>query len=105
MNNLTRRFNIGDRVQVKMDLHPSYHRTPAYIQGKTGKVELIYGSYHNPEGLAYGYDGIPKQFLYQVSFIQRDVWQKEQYNGLSKDTVCVDLYDHWLETDKESRSA
>lgn len=103
MNNPTRRFNIGDRVMVRVDSNIPYHRTPAYIQGKTGKVEIIYGSYRNPEKLAYGNDEISEQFLYQVSFLQLDVWQGDRYNGLHNDTVCVDLYDHWLEIDQEGR--
>lgn len=105
MNNPTRRFNIGDRVHVRMDSNLAYHRTPAYVQGKIGKVETIYGTYLNPEGLAYGCREISEQFLYQVSFLQRDVWRRDRYNGLHNDTVCVDLYDHWLEIDNDSRSA
>ena len=99
------RFNPGDRVQVRMSSHPGHCRTPAYIQGKAGQVEVICGSYHNPEGLAYGHDGLPKQFLYQVAFLQRDIWGEAQYNGPSNDTVCVDLYDHWLETAQVSRTS
>ena len=90
------RFKPGDRVRVKVGSPPGHVRTPAYIQGKTGWVEVLYGTYGNPERLTYGSKGLPMQALYRVAFRQLDVWEG-RYSGTLDDTICVDLYDHWLE--------
>ena len=90
------RFKPGARVRVRVASPTGHYRTPTYIQGKLGQVQAVYGAYNNPEELAYGRDGLPKQPLYKVVFLQRDVW-KDRYNGTSGDTISVDLYDHWLE--------
>jgi nitrile hydratase len=70
-------------------------RTPAYIRGKTGWVETLHGRYRNPESLAYGGEGLPKQALYGVGFKQTDLWP--EYRGSPADSVYVDIYEHWLE--------
>lgn len=92
---MTPRFKPGDRVRVRADSRPGHIRTPAYIQGKTGEVAGIHGAFRNPEGLAYGRDGLPKQFLYLVSFDQRDLWKA--YRGSPGDTLLMDIYEQWLE--------
>lgn len=89
------KFNVGEKVRVR-DAHPMGHlRTPRYIMGKAGVVERICGEFGNPEDLAFGRDGTPKQSLYRVRFAQRDVWQG--YDDGAADTVDVELYEHWLE--------
>ncbi|MGH2541742.1 MAG: SH3-like domain-containing protein, partial [Ardenticatenaceae bacterium] len=70
---------------------------PWFIKGKVGRVEAIYGAFGNPETLAYGGDGLPKQPLYRVAFEQTDIWQ--DYGGPSQDKICVDVYQHWLEAE------
>lgn len=74
---------------------PGHFRTPTYIQGKIGTVEVIQGLFRNPESLAYGGDGLPKQFLYWVRFDQTHVW--ERYLGSPQDKLLIDIYEHWLE--------
>ena len=54
------------------------------------------GRHGNPEQLAYGASGLPRQPLYRLVFLQREVWGA-RYNGRANDTVCLDIYDHWLE--------
>lgn len=93
---VTPRFAPGMRVRVIIATPPHHYRTPSYVQGKVGYVEVLYGLFRNPESLAYGKDGLPQIPLYQVLFLQTDVW-KERYAGPSHDTISVDLYDHWLE--------
>ena len=89
------RFQKGDRVRVRVD-YPSHHfRTPAYIQGKLGRVEALSGFFSNPESLAHGGSGLPQIPLYRVEFPQTEVWAG--YQGSPADTVLVDIYDHWLE--------
>lgn len=87
-------FRIGDSVTVN-EAYPIGHvRTPFYIRGKTGVVERICGAYPNPEELAYARDGLPRQPLYRVRFLQTEVWP--DYSGQSEDTIDVEIYQHWL---------
>jgi nitrile hydratase len=74
---------------------PRHIRTPAYIQGKTGRIEAVHGAFRNPESRAYGGDGLPKQHLYLVSFDLNDVWGRDQ--APRQDRLLIDLYEHWLE--------
>ncbi|MDP6550383.1 MAG: nitrile hydratase subunit beta [Dehalococcoidia bacterium] len=89
------RFQPGDRVQVRVGSPPHHIRTPAYIQGKTGRVETLCGVFPNPESLAYGGSGLPKQPLYRVQFDQTEIW--ESYRGPAIDQLLIDIYQHWLE--------
>jgi len=90
------KFKPGDRVRVMANPAARGHvRTPGYLQGKIGSVEGIHGAFRNPESLAYGGDGLPKQFLYLVRFDQVRLWEK--YGGSSQDRLLVDIYEHWLE--------
>jgi len=62
-------------------------------------IEAIHGAYRNPETLAHGGDGLPKQFLYLVRFDQADIW--EEYGSSQRDTLLIDIYEHWLEENDE----
>ena len=70
-------------------------RTPFYIRGKIGRIDQVLGEFLNPELLAYGHDGLPKQILYKVVFSQGEVW--DRYQASSEDKLYVDIFDHWLE--------
>ena len=87
-------FRTGDRVRVRVDSPPHHFRTPTYIQGKTGRVVTLFGAFPNPESLAHGGTGLPKQRLYQVEFVQNEVW--DRYQGPGSDKILVDIYEHWL---------
>ena len=78
-----------------MGTPPGHYRTPTYIQGKTGRVVALCGIFPNPESLAHGGDGLPKQPLYRVEFDQNRVWPV--YTGSFDDKLWVDIYEHWLE--------
>jgi nitrile hydratase len=88
-------FSVGDCVSVRVAYPPGHVRTPFYIRGKTGVVERICGEFANPEELAYGRDGLPKQPLYRVRFQQSDVWT--DYTGSKNDTLVIEISEHWLE--------
>ncbi len=90
-------FAIGQRVRV-LDLPSTGHvRTPRYVRGKRGVVERICGRFRRPEDLAYGrYDG-PRETLYRIRFAQHDMWPG--YRGAARDTLDVDVYEHWLAED------
>ena len=89
------RYHPGDRVRVAARPHHGHHRTPAYLKGRTGRIERFHASFTNPETRAYGQDGLPEVPLYHVSFAQRDVWPP--YRGGARDRICVDVFEHWLE--------
>lgn len=89
------RFRPGDRVRV-IAIHPPGHiRTPYYIRGKSGVIERLCGAFGNPEELAFGRTGRPRQPLYRVRFAQNHVWP--DYRGPIADTIDIEIYQHWLE--------
>lgn len=89
------RYKPGDRVQIRTGFPPGHIRTPAYIRGKTGWIQSVHGEFRNPESLGFGGDGLPKRPLYLVAFKQTEVW--DRYGGSPRDTLYVDIYEHWLE--------
>jgi nitrile hydratase len=88
-------FVAGDRVLIRWADPPGHLRTPYYIRGKSGVVERYLGEFANPEELAFGRSGLPKQPLYRVRFKQTDIWP--DYRGRPDDTVDIEIYQHWLE--------
>ena len=90
-------FKVGQRVLVKDGDPPGHIRTPFFLRGKPGVIESIHGEFRTPEELAYGKEGLPKKPLYLVRFLQKDVWP--DYRGPAADTVCADIYEHWLDAD------
>ena len=89
-------FKPGDRVRIKADRPPGHVRTPAYVRGKIGWIERVHGQFRDPEKLAYGLDGLPRQTLYLVGLRQTHLWPA-RYAESPRDTLYVDLYEHWLE--------
>ena len=89
------RFAAGDQVLVKVGNPPTHYRTPMYVQGKTGRVDTLWGAFRNPESLAYGGNGVPRQPLYRVEFAQKDLWYN--YQGPETDKLLIDIYQNWLE--------
>ena len=90
------KFQAGDQVRIRVGVPPTHFRTPEYVQGKHGQIETSWGPFPNPEGLAYGGDGLPAQPLYLVKFAQTDLWK--EYKGAAQDTLLLDIYENWLET-------
>ncbi len=91
---MTTRFKHGDKVRVLLTHPPGHRRTPHYIRGKIGIVEVACGAFANPEELAYGFDGLPLKEVYKIRFAQTDVWP--EYRGPDHDTVDIDIFEHWL---------
>jgi len=92
------RFAPSDSVTVRRAFPPGHVRTPYYIRGKTGSIAQVLDSFANPEELAFGRDGLPKRPLYRVRFAQSHVWP--DYSGCTGDTIDVELYEHWLESEE-----
>lgn len=97
---LSPRFKPGDCVAVRFAEPPGHVRTPFYIRGKRGVIERLCGAFANPEELAYGRDGLPRQPLYRVRFRQCEVWP--DYRGGAQDSIDVEIYQHWLEAVSEA---
>lgn len=92
---MSERFTVGARVHVRRIHPPGHVRTPHYLRGRDGVVEQVAGRYANPEELAYGRDGLPREALYRVRFTQAELWP--DYAGAAGDTLVADIYEHWLE--------
>lgn len=89
-------FSVGETVRVRWATPPGHVRTPYYCRGLSGTVERICGKFHNPEELAYGRTGDQVVTLYRVRFAQKTLWP--DYTGPAKDTVDIEVFEHWLET-------
>jgi hypothetical protein len=88
-------YRPGDRVKVRKAYPLGHIRTPFYIRGHSGVIERICGTFGNPEELAQMRSGEPKQPLYRVRFLQKDVWP--EYRGNAEDVLEVEIFQHWLE--------
>ena len=89
------RYKPGDPVRVNAENPPDYCLTPTYALGKIGRVVELRGAFLNPESLAYGGSGIPKEPLYTVELDQPQVWGK--YDGSPRDKICLDIWQLSLE--------
>jgi nitrile hydratase len=96
---MSERFNSGDPVRVRADHPPGHIRTPFYIRGKVGRVGGVLFWYRNAEERAFGRDGLPEQPVYHVHFEQHRLWP--DYQGPERDSLVVDIYEHWLEPASE----
>ena len=94
------RFDVGDCVAVRAAYPIGHVRTPYYVRGKHGVIERLCGAFPNPEELAYARSGLPRQPLYRVRFLQRDLWA--DYAGQPADVVEVEIYQHWLEAEEQA---
>ena len=77
----------------------SYENILAEVRGKVGVIERYCGAFLNPEERAYGFDGLPKRYLYRVRFHQIDIWP--DYAGPTHDTLDLEIYEHWLSKAEE----
>jgi len=85
----------GTRVRVRAVGHAGHHRAPFYLKGRSGVVVRHLSTDRNPETLAYGQDGLPRVPIYQVRFVQAELWPG--YRGPRSDGLMADIQEHWLE--------
>ncbi len=88
------RFCVGSQVRVLHLGKTGHIRTPFYVRGRLGIVVEMCGYFLNPEELAVGNTAGPVVPLYRVKFRQTDLW--DDYSGSTLDTLCIEIYDHWL---------
>ena len=85
-------FRPGDKVRTR-NINPGGHtRLPRYARGKVGEIVLVHGAHVFPDSNAHG-KGENPQWLYTVRFTARELWGKD-----TKDSVCIDLWEPYLET-------
>jgi len=89
-------FAPGDKVRVVARETATHCRTPHYQRGKRGVVSRVFGTFPNPEQLAYHRIGVPHVPLYQVDFDYAEVWGKAAPNT----RISADIFQHWLEADR-----
>lgn len=97
---MSQRFKAGDRVIVKTGNPPGHVRTPSYLRGKHGVILGDFGAWPNPEQLAYGQPGWPRRTNYWVKFGMDEVWAGRG-SYAPGDSVTAEIYEHWLEPDKD----
>jgi nitrile hydratase subunit beta len=95
MEEIAPRFKPGDRVVVRRAYPIGHVRTPYYIRGCIGEIERVCGAFRNPEELAYARVDTSRVPLYRVRFAQNTVWP--DYRGNLRDSVDIEIYQHWLE--------
>ena len=90
-SNRPRGFAIGDHVRTR-NINPDGHtRSPRYARGHAGEIVTVHGTHVFPDSSAIG-KGDDPHWLYTVRFTARELWGKD-----SKDFVCLDLWEPYLE--------
>lgn len=93
---------VGTVVTIKSMMPPGHVRTPAYLRGKTGRIERSIAPFGNPEKLAYGLKA-ETQMLYRVRFTMADLWGDTADHP--QDTVDAEVYHHWIEPGEEHHAS
>jgi nitrile hydratase len=95
------RFSVGDRVRAR-NVHPTGHtRLPRYARGKRGTINQVRGVYVFPDTHAHGLGEQP-QPLYTVQFDGRELWGD---SSEAREAVHIDLWESYLEPDREGTGA
>jgi nitrile hydratase subunit beta len=84
-------FAIGDKVRTR-NISPQGHtRLPRYARGRTGEIVIVHGTHVFPDSSSQRMGDDP-QWLYTVRFTASELWGKD-----TKDSVCIDLWEPYLE--------
>ncbi len=85
---------VGDLVRVRTDNPCGHSRTPGYVRGRLGQVQVSLGRFANPAGLALPVAVVRLEQLFTVCFRATELWGAQGHPG---DRVCVDLFGSTLE--------
>jgi len=86
-------FKVGESIRAR-NINPVGHtRLPRYARGKIGIVFADHGGHVFPDTNAC-FEGENPQRLYTVLFSAQALWGKDKN---PKDTVCIDLWESYLE--------
>ena len=91
--NGARRFAVDDKVITRTHLVATHTRLPRYARGKTGRVITEQGMFIFADTNSVNAGANP-QMLYTVEFDASELWGDEAHSG---DTLCLDLWDAYLE--------
>jgi hypothetical protein len=94
---MSARFASGTAVIIVDRPAHGHVRVPRYIRGKRGRVAECLGAFLNPEDLAFGKTAGPAIPLYRIRFQQGAIWSG--YDGPPKDSVFIEIPEHWLKED------
>ena len=87
------RYRPGDAVRTR-NIHPLTHtRLPRYARDKQGIVLILHGAHVFPDTNAQ-FQGENAQPLYTVRFEARTLWGDA---ASPRDTLCLDLWEDYLE--------
>ena len=81
------RFAVGEAVRVRTEVPDGNPRTPEYVRGKRGVIDVVHGTMANP----IDHRGVYPT-LYTVRFVIKDL-----FGGRVEDTLRVDVHEEWLE--------
>jgi nitrile hydratase len=81
------RFAVGEGVRVRTEVPNGNPRTPEYVRGKRGVIDVVHGTMANP----IDHRGVHPT-LYTVRFVIKDL-----FGGAVEDTLRVDVHEEWLE--------
>lgn len=84
------RFDVGDRVRVRLDDPVGHTRAPRYVRGHVGEVVERHGRHPLPDAVVAGEQPAPST-VYAVRFDAARVW------GRGEHTVMVNLWEEYLE--------
>lgn len=85
-------FNLGDCVRTRLNVPEGHTRLPAYLRGRTGRIERVVGAFPFADDRASGRVSAA-QTLYTVCFAGRDVWGDDAQAA----TISADLFESYLE--------
>ena len=85
------RFKAGDAVRSRRMDVPGHTRLPAYAWEKHGVIEAVRGVHVYPDSNGMG-QGEDPRWLYTVRFTAKELWGQD-----SPDSVCLDLWEPYLE--------
>jgi len=91
------RFIVGQNVKTKRAensfISGGHTRLPRYAEKSEGIIEICHGAHVFPDTHAHNLGEQP-EYLYTVSFLSSELWQNPENPG---DTVCVDIWESYLE--------
>lgn len=93
-------FQVGDTVRAKNLNREGHTRLPRYVRGHVGVIIADHGGQIYPE-VSARLEGDGPERLYTVQFAARELWGGD---ANAKDTVCVDLWEPYLEACRAGRA-
>jgi hypothetical protein len=92
--NVSARYNVGDRVRVKDLPNLFYTRTQMYVRGASGTIAARTYEDLIPEDEAWNRDDAQREQFYIVRFRQKDLWEDYPFDN---DTLQTELPERWLD--------